>query len=79
MSTRFVLDYDTSLEMETKNFLIDNMEPSMMHPDGTSVQFSLSEVIEFIIENRDSEEDFKDDLDDLISLKEEGVDYIEIC
>jgi hypothetical protein len=78
-TNRFTLDYDTTLEKETKLFILENCNASMVCIHGNSSQYCLDDVIDCIYD-----EDAQDDLDNedfsyLLELAKEGVDYIEIC
>lgn len=72
---RFILEYDVCLETETKCFILENCDASMVSPNGDSSQFCLIDVLNLeTINEIDSE-----DLEHLNSLLTEGVNYIEIC
>lgn len=79
---RFILDYDTNLNKGTKTIIIENMRPSMVSPNADSVQYCLTDLIDFILdyqaENKYVSID-SEDIDTLDRLKDEGVNYIEIC
>ena len=84
---RFILDYDTTLNRDTKDIIMNNVRPSMLSPNGDSAQYCLIDVINFIEENDFSEyefeygiEDLNEDIKDLKDLYHgENVNYIEIC
>jgi hypothetical protein len=82
---RFILDYDTSLNKETKTIIINNCRASMVSPSGDSVQYCLADVIDFLTKDFTSEhligelDDLVEDIEFLNELSSENVDYIEIC
>lgn len=81
-TNRFILDYDTTLEMETKILIVEKVSASMLCPNGDSAQFCLVDVLDFFsfASSHSSGIDFiSDDYDYLKELETEGVDYIEIC
>lgn len=82
---RFILDYDTTLNDETKIYITENCEPSMTCPNGNSLQFCLNDVIDFITEYKYLIQGIEllmaidEDYDFLLELQKEGVNFIEIC
>lgn len=78
--TRFILDYDTILTIETKQFILDNCKPSMLSPDGSSSQYCLEDVMDTIYEKNTKNLDYEivEDYKYLHHLSSEGVNYIEI-
>ena len=78
---RFILDYDTTLNTETKMFIVDNLEPSMVSPNGDSSQYCLTDVIDTIYDADTKNLDYEivEDYKYLNQLASEGVNYIEIC
>jgi len=89
---RFILDYDTTLNRDTKIIISDNINASMVSTGdpffGGSAQYCLADVISFFDENDFSEyefdfgdiEDLNQDIKDLKNLYHgESVNYIEIC
>ena len=88
---RFILDYDTTLSKDTKQILVDNCQASMTSLGdpffGGSLQYCLTDILDFLTENDFSEYEFEyddidelnDDIEYLKELKAEKVDYIEIC
>jgi hypothetical protein len=82
---RFILDYNTSLNKDTKTIIINNCRPSMVSPNGDSVQYCLVDVIDFLTKELTHEhligelDDLVEDIEFLNELNSESVDYIEIC
>jgi hypothetical protein len=84
---RFILDYDTTLNKDTKHIIMSYIRPSMVSPNADSAQYCLIDVINYFVENdftdfdfEDSIEDLNEDIKDLKNLYYgESVNYIEIC
>ena len=78
---RFILDYDTTLNKDTKTIIVDNCKPSMISPIGDSVQYCLADVLVFLTSDHliGELDDLIEDIDILNELSSEGVNYIEIC
>lgn len=78
---RFILEYDISIGIKTKAFIIDKLIPSMTSPNMDSAQYGLSETIHLLVYNRDcfDSNTYKEDIDYLEELKKDGVTYVEIC
>jgi hypothetical protein len=84
---RFILEYDVALESATKGWLLDNVNVSMVSPNGDSAQFCLEDVLNKLKQDYDFIKDLAhnslkwDKLDYIYldSLLKEGVNYIEIC
>lgn len=72
---RFILEYDVEIEDVTKNLITDWCTSSMSDEYGSSIQYCLVDVLCTLnlIPNINSE-----DLNHLIDLNNQGVDYIEI-
>jgi len=80
-TNRFVIDYNTSLDNETKMLICDHITPSMVSPNGDSAQYCLTDVIDGLYDVCDKGKfSLPDgDRDWLFTMDKEGVDYIEIC
>jgi hypothetical protein len=82
---RFILDYDTSLNKDTKTIIINNCRASMVSPSCDSVQYCLVDVIDFLTKEFTSEhligelDDLVEDIEFLNEISSENVNYIEIC
>ena len=80
------VEYDVNLSDFTQERIEENLDAVMISPNSDSQQYNLTKVIEFLeneIEDELMDEDLKleikEDINLLSKLKEELVDYIEIC
>ena len=71
---RFIVEYDVELSKETKVFIVDSFNESMVCPNGNSVQYCLEDIMNGLKVS----DIIKDDYDTLKEFHSGGVDYIEI-
>jgi hypothetical protein len=71
---RFSLEYDVELSNETKSFIYDNFNESMVSPNDDSTQYCLVDILDELKISDLSNEDYET----LKELHLECVDYIEI-
>jgi hypothetical protein len=71
---RFSLEYDVELSNETKSFIYDNFNESMVSPNDDSTQYCLVDILDELKVGDLPNEDYET----LKELHLESVDYIEI-
>ena len=89
---RFILQYDVCSDRDTKLAILNCARPSMVSPAGDSVQYCVVDLVELfgyepsdkswsILDRATGEYTIIDsnDVQEILNLQAEGVDYIEIC
>lgn len=75
---RFIVEYDILIGKGTKRFILDEGEPSYTGCD--LILYSLTDTIQLLVDGWGSfdSDTYPEDINYLRSLKEDGVNYIEI-